>query len=348
MADSAGTAKTRRYWGGISAYQGARLPEVARRLEAEGRYGLFAGQGAGPPWIPLAAAAAATERVLLGCSVAIAGARSPAETAFAALDLDRVSGGRFVLGLGSSTRWMLRANFGVELARPLAHLRDVVALVRHVARGAQGGLTPFEGETFRIELGGLAPEPPPARPELPIWLGALRSPMTRLAGEVADGVIGHPLWNAGWWRARVLPDLRAGARVAGRDASGIHRCVYVAAAPDPDEGAAFADARRFTAAYAAIAEYAGFFEERGFGAAAAAARKRFEAGDPEAAAAQVGEEMARAFVAFGHPDRVRAELEDAWQLADSMLVSPPFWGLQPQRIAHWAQAIARYGLGGAA
>jgi len=94
----AGAAKPRRYWGGISAYPGARLPEVARRLEAEGRYGLFAGQGAGPPWVPLAAAAAATERVLLGCSVAIAAARSPAETAFAALDLDRVSGGRFVLG----------------------------------------------------------------------------------------------------------------------------------------------------------------------------------------------------------------------------------------------------------
>ena len=123
-------------------------------LEAEGRYGVFAGQGAGPPWVPLAAAAAATERLRLGCSVAIAAARSPAETAFAALDLDRISGGRFVLGLGSSTRWMLRTNFGVELPRPLAHLRDVVALVRHVVRSAQGGLAPFEGETFRIELGG--------------------------------------------------------------------------------------------------------------------------------------------------------------------------------------------------
>jgi len=213
----AGTAKPRRYWGGISAYQGARVPEVARRLEAEGRYGLFAGQG----------------------------------------------------------------------------------------------------------------------------------PMTRLAGQVADGVIGHPLWNAEWWRARALADLSAGARAAGRDAATIHRFVYLAVAPDPDEGVAFADARPFTAAYAAIAEYAGFFEERGFGAAAAEARKRWDGGDREGAAGRVGEEMARAFVAFGHPDRVRAELEDAWQVADSMLVSPPFWGLPPRRIGHWAQAIARYGLGGA-
>jgi len=342
----AGASVPRRYWGGVSAFSGERLPELARRLEVQGRYGLFAGQGAGPPWIPLAAAAAATERVQLGCSVAIAGARSPAETAFAALDLDRISGGRLVLGLGSSTRWMLRTNFGVELARPLAHLRDVVALVRHVGRGVHAGLAPFEGETFRIELGGLEPQPPPVREQIPVWLGALRSPMTRLAGEVADGLIGHPLWNAGWWRTRVEQDLRAGARAAGRAAEDLHRCVYLAVAPDPDEGAAFADARLFTAAYAAIAEYAGFFEERGFGAAAAEVRARWSAGDRDGAAAKVGEEMARAFVAWGTPDAVRAEIESAWQVADSMLVSPPFWGLPPQRIGHWAQAIARYGLEG--
>jgi alkanesulfonate monooxygenase SsuD/methylene tetrahydromethanopterin reductase-like flavin-dependent oxidoreductase (luciferase family) len=122
--------------------------------------------------------------------------------------------------------------------------------------------------------------------------------------------------------------------------------VYIAAAPDPDEGAAFADAQRFTAAYAAIAQYAAFFEERGFGATVAAVRRRWDGGDREGAAALVGEEMARAFVAFGHPDRVRAEVEEAWQVADSMLVSPPFWGLPLQRIGHWARAIARYGIGG--
>jgi hypothetical protein len=54
--------------------------------------------------------------------------------------------------------------------------------------------------------------------------------------------------------------------------------------------------------------------------------------------------MARAFVVFGHPDRVREELARAWELADSMLVSPPFWGLPPERIAHWTRAIERYGL----
>jgi len=338
----------RRYWGGVSAYLGPRLAQAARALEAEGRYGVFAGQGSGPPWAPLAAAAAATERLQLGCAVAIAGARSPAETAFAALDLDRISGGRLVLGLGSSTRWMLRANFGVALSRPLAQLRDTVAVVRHVAKGAHRGLARFEGETFRADFEGLAPQPPPVREEIPIWLGALRSPMTRLAGEIADGLLGHPLWNAAWWRARVAEDLRAGARAAGRDPARIHRCAYLAAAPDPDEGAALADARRFTAAYAAIGEYAEFFEERGFGKEAAEVRARWSAGDSEGAAARVGEEMAGAFVAWGKPDRVRAELERAWEVADSMLVSAPFWGLPPASMARWSQALRRYGLDGSA
>ena len=87
-----------RCWGGVYPILGPKLPAIAKRIEASGRYGILAGQSWGPPWIPLAAAAAVTERVQLACSVAIAGVRSPFETAFAALDMDRISNGRFALG----------------------------------------------------------------------------------------------------------------------------------------------------------------------------------------------------------------------------------------------------------
>ena len=70
-----------RYWGGVYPILGDRLPRVARKLEAQGRYGILAGQNWGPPWVSLAAAAAVTERVQLACSIAIAGVRSPFETA---------------------------------------------------------------------------------------------------------------------------------------------------------------------------------------------------------------------------------------------------------------------------
>ena len=208
-----------RCWGGVYPILGPKLPAVARRLEASGRYGILAGQSWGPPWIPLAAAAAVTERVQLACSVAIAGARSPFETAFAALDLDRISSGRFVLGLGASTRWVTRSHFGVDWPKPVLQLREHVAAVRHIVAHAHTGLTPFEGEYFRADFEGLEPAAPPVRPAIPIWLGALRARMTRLAGEIADGVIGHPLWGVDHWLGRVQriwPRVRASLEDASR------------------------------------------------------------------------------------------------------------------------------------
>src|SRR5512140_443718 len=96
------TTKRPRYWSVISPMPAPELTGMCRMMEAAGIDGLFAPQVLGPPWIPLAVAAAVTDRVQLGSGIAIAAARSPFETAMAALDMDRISGGRFVLGLGTS------------------------------------------------------------------------------------------------------------------------------------------------------------------------------------------------------------------------------------------------------
>jgi len=330
-----------RCWGGVYPILGPKLPAIAKRLEASGRYGILAGQSWGPPWIPLAAAAAVTERVQLACSVAIAGARSPFETAFAALDMDRISNGRFVLGLGSSTRWVTRSHFGVDYPKPVEQLRECVAAVRHIVAHAHTGLSPFEGETFRADFAGLGPTPPPVRTAIPIWLGALRSRMTRLAGEIADGVIGHPLWGVDHWLGRVQDDLAAGARSAGRRVEDLHQCVYltVAIAEDPRE--AFADARQSVAAYAAIEQYAPFFEDAGFGDPAARIRHLWAAGQRERAAQEVDEAMARAFLIFGDAEHARREVERVAAIATTFSLSPPSWGVPLSRTAYYTAQIDR-------
>ncbi|MEZ4278894.1 MAG: LLM class flavin-dependent oxidoreductase [Myxococcota bacterium] len=330
-----------RCWGGVYPILGPKLPAIAKRLEASGRHGILAGQSWGPPWIPLAAAAAVTERVQLACSVAIAGVRSPFETAFAALDLDRISNGRFVLGLGSSTRWVTQSHFGVDTPKPVQQLRECVAAVRHIVAHAHTGLTPFEGESFRADFAGLQPTPPPVRAAIPIWLGALRSRMTRLAGEIADGVIGHPLWGVDHWLGRVQADLAAGAAAAGRRVEEIHQCVYltVAIADDPRE--AFADARQSVAAYASIEQYAPFFEDAGHGDAAARIRRLFAAGERERAAQEVDETMARAFVVFGDAEHARREVARLAPIASTYSISPPSWGVPLQRTAYYTTQIDR-------
>jgi alkanesulfonate monooxygenase SsuD/methylene tetrahydromethanopterin reductase-like flavin-dependent oxidoreductase (luciferase family) len=137
----------RKFWGVITPELPAPvLVQVVRQMEAAGLEGVFAPQVYGPPWIPLAAAAGATERLQLASGIALAFVRSPFETAMAAIDLDRVSGGRFTLGLGTSVKAWTEGLFGMPYGRPLAHLRETVAAVRGIIAGAHTGtLAPITG-----------------------------------------------------------------------------------------------------------------------------------------------------------------------------------------------------------
>jgi alkanesulfonate monooxygenase SsuD/methylene tetrahydromethanopterin reductase-like flavin-dependent oxidoreductase (luciferase family) len=179
----------RRYWGFVNAMPAPIIGALAQQAEARGLEGLFAPQVYGPPWVPLAAAAASTERVKLASGIAIAAVRSPFETAMAAIDMDRVSSGRFILGLGASVQSWTRGIFGAGEHKPIAHLRETVAAVRHI---------PFEGEYFNADFRELQPTAPPLREEIPVWIAALRGPAVRLAAEVADGLMGHPIWSLAW------------------------------------------------------------------------------------------------------------------------------------------------------
>jgi alkanesulfonate monooxygenase SsuD/methylene tetrahydromethanopterin reductase-like flavin-dependent oxidoreductase (luciferase family) len=177
----------RRYWGIVPPVPAPGIAALARQAEARGLYGLFAAQVWGPPWVPLAVAAGASERLQLASGIAIAGGRSPFETAMAAIDMDRISQGRFILGLGSSVLAITRGCFGSPHDKPMAHLRETVAAVRHIIRGAHRGLTPFEGRWYSADFAALQPGAPPVREEIPIWIAGLRGAAIRLAAEITDG-----------------------------------------------------------------------------------------------------------------------------------------------------------------
>jgi alkanesulfonate monooxygenase SsuD/methylene tetrahydromethanopterin reductase-like flavin-dependent oxidoreductase (luciferase family) len=105
-------ARDRHYWGFVPPAPAPGIAALAKQAEDRGLFGVFAAQVWGPPWVPLAAAAVATQRIAIASGIAIAAARSPFETAMAAIDLDRVSQGRFILGLGSSVLAVTRGYFG--------------------------------------------------------------------------------------------------------------------------------------------------------------------------------------------------------------------------------------------
>jgi probable F420-dependent oxidoreductase len=333
-------AGDRRYWSFVNPLPAPLLAGMVQQAEAQGLEGVFAPQVYGPPWIPLAAAAVASQRLRLASGIAIAAVRSPFETAMAAIDMDRLSSGRFTLGLGASVQSWTRGIFGAPEHKPLAHLRETVAAVRHIVRGAHKGLTPFEGQYFQADFSELQPTPPPVREEIPIWIAALRGPAVRLAAEVADGVMGHPMWSLDWAVEKIQPDLEAGLKRGNRSRSDIDLNLWLWVAPSSDVKQAIEDARPTVAFYAGVKQYESFFEAHGFGAEARKIQEFVQKREVLDHGDLVPDEMVSTFVIAGEPDSVRERIERAWTVADSLCLVPPAYALAPEKLMGYAGAIA--------
>src|SRR5215469_5915540 len=183
----------RDYWEIVQAMPAAALADLMHRLEDLGLYGVWSPQLHAPPFPTLAAASMVTSKLKLGTGIALAFVRSCVETALSALDIDRLSSGRMVLGLGTSVRdWNERAH-GVVYGKPVAHLREIVTTVRAIVeKGHTGELGEIDGAHHRLDLRTLSIRKP-VRDSIPIYVPALFEKTVTLAGEAADGLLGHPV-----------------------------------------------------------------------------------------------------------------------------------------------------------
>jgi alkanesulfonate monooxygenase SsuD/methylene tetrahydromethanopterin reductase-like flavin-dependent oxidoreductase (luciferase family) len=262
----------RRYWAICMPTNAALMGDIARGFEAAGLEGMWGIQLYGPPFITLAAAAMVTKRLKLGTGVALAFTRSPLETALSAIDVDTISGGRMVLGLGTSLRSWNENWHGVSYGKPIAHLREVVRIVRAIIAGARSGtLGRIEGQYHKLDLTGFKTPMPPVRDRIPIYIPAVFESGVRLAGEIAYGLAGHPIWSARWLENEVKDNLEASLDKAGRKRSEFDLNVWAWVAIDKNRKQALADARPTVAFYAAMKQYRKYFAAHGFEAQAHAA-----------------------------------------------------------------------------
>jgi probable F420-dependent oxidoreductase len=193
---------------------------AAQRAEAAGVDGLWTVESDHDPYIPLALAAAATERVLLGTAISVAFPRSPMVHAMMTWDLHRLAPGRVVLGLGSQVKGHNERRFSVPFDRPAARLREMVLAIRAIWRCWQeGAKLDHQGEFYTLTLMTpfFNPGPVEGAPLPPIYLAAINPGMIRITGEVADGLHLHPLTSARTLDEFTLPKLHEAARAAGRE-----------------------------------------------------------------------------------------------------------------------------------
>ncbi|TDJ65537.1 MAG: LLM class flavin-dependent oxidoreductase [Proteobacteria bacterium] len=330
----------RKFWGVLPVMEADAMVGIAQRYEAMGYEGLFAIQVYGPPFLPLALAAAATKRLKIATGIAIAAARSPFETAMAAIDLDRMSGGRFTLGLGTSVAAWSTGVFGAPEYKPVTHLRDTVAAVRHIVDGAHKGLQPYAGAYYSADFKALKPIEAPVRDRIPIWIAALREKLTRTGAEIGDGVIGHPMWSVEWTINQTKSAIEDALQAAGRVRRDIEVNLWPWVAVNNNERDAINDGRATVAFYAAMAQYESFFAAHGYAKEAQACQALMaETGSAVPPLDAVPDEMVKTFVVVGDQDTVREKLEPLWDVADSMCPTPPLWYLPPEKVQFYAAGI---------
>jgi alkanesulfonate monooxygenase SsuD/methylene tetrahydromethanopterin reductase-like flavin-dependent oxidoreductase (luciferase family) len=312
----------RKFWGVIPVLPAPQLSGLAKQMEDTGFEGATALQIYGTPWPSLAIAAAATSRLKIATGVAVAGSRSPFETAMIAMDMDRMSEGRFTLGLGTGVSSVNVGAYGMPDYKLITHMRDTVAAVRHVIGHAHTGLAPYDGAYFKADFKELMLTAPPIREKLPIWVAALRQKLTDATLEIADGLMVHSLWS----RAFLIDQQsRIDTKLAefGRKRADIEINAWPWVAVNDSKQQAIDDSRPTVAGYAGIKEYEGFFDALGFGKEA----RLCQLGDQSNSLAimhHVPDEMVLAFVACGSVDEVLEQIEPYWRVADSLCCMAPY------------------------
>jgi probable F420-dependent oxidoreductase len=194
------------------------VPAPARAAEELGYDGVIVPETGHDPFLPLALAAEHTRRITLGTGVAIAFPRAPMTVAQIAWDLQALSKGRFLLGLGTQVKGHNERRYSVPWTAPGPRLREYILCLRAIWDCWQNGTRPdFRGEHYTFTLMTPYFNPGPIEhPHIPIYISAINPYNCRLVGELCDGVRLHAFNTLTYLREVILPNIEAGARKAGR------------------------------------------------------------------------------------------------------------------------------------
>ena len=245
--------------------------DEVRRLEAKGYAGAFTYEGPHDPFFPLVLAARASERIELYTAVAIGFARNPMILANIGWDLQAISGGRFLLGLGTQIRPHIEKRFDMPWSKPATRMKEMVLAIKEIWRcWEENDRLDFRGEIYQHTLMTPMFNPGPAPHGLPpIFLAGVGPRMTEVCGEVADGFFTHPFGTERSFAELTLPALDRGLTASGRNAAALEislQLMVCSGQNDEEIEAARASTRQQIAFYGSTPAYRPVLECHGWGA----------------------------------------------------------------------------------
>ena len=301
-----------------------RVPAAAQAAEAEGYDGIIAMENQHEPFLALAVAGAATERIELHTGVAIAFARTPMAVAEVGWDLAGSTGGRFVVGLGSQVRAHNERRFSAPWSPPAPRMREYVQVLRAIWRCWKTGEKPaYEGQHYNFTLmtPNFTPEPIAAPPPA-VMIAAVGPAMLKVAAEECDGVKLHGFCTKKYLTDAIMPRIAAGLAKAGRARENyeISGGGFLATGPD-DESVArrFEWVRRRVAFYGSTPAYYPVFAVHGLEDLGLKLNALVRQGKWEELAKEVPDDVAHLFAAVGRHDQIVGAIEERFGgLVDSL------------------------------
>ncbi len=317
---------------GLMTAQLADVPQAARKLEAEGYDGAVTAETANDPFFPLLLAAEHTERIELMTSIAVAFARNPMVLANIGNDLQALSKGRFILGLGSQIKPHIAKRFSMEWSHPAARMREFILAMRAIwACWYQGEKLSFRGDfyTHTLMTPMFTPTNNPYGPPR-VVLAAVGPRMTEVAGETADGLLVHAFTTPKYLAEVTMPAIERGLAAGDRKRADFELC-YPAFVVSGEDEKAWEQSRqgisKQIAFYGSTPAYRGVLELHGWGDLQTELNGMSKRGAWDEMGEQITDEILEQFAVVAEPHRVASALRDRFgDHIDRIFCTFPFSG----------------------
>ncbi|MCB9133967.1 MAG: TIGR03617 family F420-dependent LLM class oxidoreductase [Anaerolineales bacterium] len=315
------------------------IPAAVQAAELFGFSGLWTAETQHDPFLPGPLIAEHTSQISFGTAIAVAFARSPGNLAHIAWDLAAVSGGRFILGLGTQVKPHIERRFGMPWPESVTgKLREQIRAIRALWQTWQTGeRLNFRGEYYKLTLMSPFFNPGPIEhPNIPIFIAGVNTGLAKLAGELADGFHVHPLHSPLYLREVLIPAIEEGAARTGRDRAAVQITCPVFIATSLQERQFV---RQQISFYASTPSYHAVMALHGWGDTANELSELASRGKWEAMPSLITSEMLHTFAVIAEPDHLAEALKSRYNggIADRLTPYLPF--VPGERDAFW-QSLA--------
>ncbi len=303
--------------GGIG-FDPSGMAAQAVKAEESGYDGVWSAETNHDPFLPIAVGASATEKLEFGTGIAVAFARNPMTLAVLANDLQLLSKGRFMLGMGSQIKPHITKRFSMPWSHPAPRMRELILAIRAIWKTWETGEPlAFRGEfyTHTLMTPFFNPGPNPyGNPE--ILLAAVGELMTEVAGEVGDGFLVHGFSTERYLREVSLPALERGAAKAGKTRADLTVSYpgFVVTGPDDKSMAAAAKGvREQIAFYGSTPAYRPVLELHGWDELHPQLNTLSKRGEWEQMGELINDEVLNAFAVVAPLDEVATEVRKRFE-----------------------------------